>query len=220
MFRWYQKASRCYVYLADVLYYQNRAELDWRSAFRSSRWFSRGWTLQELLAPKIVDFYSRDRIRIGDKHSLGYQIMTITGIPADALGTSDLTKFEVDERFAWVANRQTTRNEDIAYCLLGIFDVYMPLIYGEGAAIAQRRLRREIQEKEPAPLLGLRDGPKSTGGGAASLISPRKEAYVAVIGQSGSGKSSFVRALTGGDVRINHGLYSCMFSRMTPSSFG
>jgi len=80
MFRWYSEAAQCYVYLSDVSAHGS----GWKSAFRESRWFTRGWTLQELLAPKSVEFFSRDGERLGDKISLGQEVREITGIPTDA----------------------------------------------------------------------------------------------------------------------------------------
>jgi Heterokaryon incompatibility protein (HET) len=157
MFRWYQNASRCYVYLSDVSVRTQDGQfihVTWESAFRNSRWFRRGWTLQELLAPKIVDFYSRDEVQLGDKSSLSQQISEITGIPIKALQGEALSKFSITERFSWVEQRQTTKAEDKAYCLLGLFQVFLPLIYGEGQSSAMRRLRKEIQEltsTEPEP---------------------------------------------------------------------
>jgi hypothetical protein len=148
MFRWYQNAARCYVYLSDVSVQTRDGQsvhVEWGSAFRNSRWFSRGWTLQELLAPNIIDFYSRDSVRLGDKSSLKQQITEITGIPIDALQGQVLSKFSIEERFSWVETRQTTKAEDKAYCLLGLFQVFLPLIYGEGQSNAIKRLRREIQ---------------------------------------------------------------------------
>ncbi|KAK7973201.1 hypothetical protein PG988_007335 [Apiospora saccharicola] len=150
MFRWYRDAKRCYVYLADV---SSAADTDardnvapWEGAFRKSRWFTRGWTLQELLAPTSVDFYSKEGVWLGDKQSLRPAIRDITGIPASALNGTPLSDFPVSEREAWVRNRQTKYPEDLAYALLGIFDVHMPLIYGEGRDNAQKRLREEIQK--------------------------------------------------------------------------
>jgi hypothetical protein len=151
MFRLYQNAVRCYVYLSDVSTYVEVGQVshaEWLSAFRNSRWFTRGWTLQELLAPKIVVFYAREHVRLGDKISLKQSIRDITGIAMDALEEGSLEQFSIDERFKWVEKRQTTEAEDIAYCLLGIFKVFLPLIYGEGRENAMRRLRREIREKE------------------------------------------------------------------------
>ncbi|KAF7503672.1 hypothetical protein GJ744_003401 [Endocarpon pusillum] len=140
MFRWYQNAVKCYVYLSDV----PTADFD-PSAFRQSRWFTRGWTLQELLAPRSVEFFSREGRQLGDKQSLELQIHQITRIPAQALQqVGRLSQFSVEERMSWTSKRETTIEEDQAYCLLGIFDVYLPLIYGEGREHAFRRLRKEI----------------------------------------------------------------------------
>ena len=141
MFRWYQNAAKCYVYLSDV-----STGKDWEPAFRKSRWFTRGWTLQELLAPQSVEFYSQDAKRLGNKDSLKQQIHEITGIAVKAL-QGQLSQFSDNERRMWAANRETTIEEDQVYCLLGIFDVYLPLIYGEGKEHAFRRLQDEIDKR-------------------------------------------------------------------------
>ena len=150
MFRWYQNAAKCYVYLSDVSTSKQRAsdqfEVIWEFAFRESRWFKRGWTLQELLAPVTVEFFSRERQRLGDKRSLKQQIHEITGIPDLALQEADLSQFSVDERLSWIDQRQTKLEEDKAYSLLGIFDVSIPLIYGEGGEKAFKRLQEEINK--------------------------------------------------------------------------
>jgi hypothetical protein len=144
MFRWYQNAAKCYVYLSDVE--NNASEGGSESAFKQSRWFKRGWTLQELLAPHSVEFFSKGGARLGDKESLKHTIHEVSGIPLEALSGSDLSEFGVAERFSWAENRQTSREEDSAYCLLGIFGIYMSLIYGEGKAHAMKRLQKEVQE--------------------------------------------------------------------------
>src|SRR6201996_4562900 len=126
MFRWYRNAARCYVYLSDVSVRTQDGlapHMEWHSSFRNSRWFTRGWTLQELLAPKVVEFYSRDHVRLGDRTSLEQQIHAITEIPIEALRGRSLQDFTVQERFKWGEKRQTTIGEDMAYCLLGIFDI-------------------------------------------------------------------------------------------------
>jgi Heterokaryon incompatibility protein (HET) len=148
MFKWYQNAARCYVYLSDISVRTQDGQpyVEWESTFRNSRWFTRGWTLQELLAPKIAEFYSRDHVRLGDKKSLEQQIHKTTGIAIEALQGRYLGDFSVDERLKWGETRQTAEEEDIAYCLLGIFDVSMPLVYGEGYEKAMKRLLREIEE--------------------------------------------------------------------------
>ncbi|KAI4671112.1 uncharacterized protein J4E88_009510 [Alternaria novae-zelandiae] len=152
MFRWYQNADRCYVFLTDVGDKSSaggsRPSSQWKTAFRASRWFTRGWTLQELLAPRSVEFFSADGARLGDKDSLKQTIHEVTGIPIEAFSSSDMSKFDVSERFTWAENRQTTREEDGAYCLLGIVGCYLPLIYGEGKENALNRLRKEMQGGE------------------------------------------------------------------------
>lgn len=143
MFRWYQNAARCYVYLSDVPDTQ-RPELDWRLAFQASRWFTRGWTLQELLAPTIVEFFTKEGQRLGDKSELEQEIHETTGVAIPAIRGSALTQFSIKERFQWAEKRQTTREEDWAYCLQGIFGTSMSLIYDEGKQKAVHRLEREI----------------------------------------------------------------------------
>ncbi|KAJ4300817.1 hypothetical protein N0V90_002905 [Kalmusia sp. IMI 367209] len=150
MFRWYKNAKKCYVYLSDVEYNSSdgndKSFRRWKPAFRKSRWFTRGWTLQELLAPKAVEFFSKEGALLGDKRTLQDTIHEITKIPIDALLGSQLSEFSVAERFSWATNRLTTREEDGAYCLLGIFGIYMSLIYGEGRDHAISRLQKKVQE--------------------------------------------------------------------------
>jgi hypothetical protein len=146
MWRWYEGAAKCYVYLSDVSK-NKRSKSDpapWESALPKSRWFTRGWTLQELLAPESVEFFSREGKLIGDKKSLELQIQKATKIPIEALRGASLSQFSREERMSWAADRQTTREEDEAYCLLGLFDAHMPEIYGEGKINAMRRLEEEI----------------------------------------------------------------------------
>ncbi|KAM0458291.1 hypothetical protein ACHAPV_006102 [Trichoderma viride] len=146
MFRWYQNADRCYVYLSDISGYENEHPSEWESAFRAHRWFTRGWTLQELLAPSSVEFFTQDGRRLGDKRTLEQQIHEITGITVKALCENELSQFDTEERFKWAEKRETTEEEDWAYCLLGIFGISMPVLYGEGKANALYRLRKEITE--------------------------------------------------------------------------
>lgn len=145
MFRWYQRAARCYVYLSDVSATQ-QSDVEWEAAFRSSKWFTRGWTLQELLAPASVEFFSQEGYRLGDKKSFEQQIHEVTGIAIPALQGSDLAQFGVEERFQWAKTRETTYDEDWAYCLLGIFGIFMSLIYGEGKENAIRRMKKKIPD--------------------------------------------------------------------------
>jgi hypothetical protein len=151
MFHWYQKAEKCYVYLADVSVGGSAgsdlsAQQTWKQAFQDTRWFTRGWTLQELLAPTSVGFFSAEGEKLGDKMSLLQEIHKTTRVPIQALQGSPLSEFSVDERISWATNRNTKREEDAAYSLLGIFDIHMPLLYGEGQKKAFSRLRKEIKE--------------------------------------------------------------------------
>ena len=148
MFRWYQDAAICYVYLSDVRLRDknNKRSREWKSAFYKSRWFTRGWTLQELLAPKSVEFFSQEEESLGTKTSLEKQIHEITQIPVEALQGASLSQFQPDERLRWAEHRQTKKIEDKAYCLIGIFQVSMSLRYGEGPD-ALRRLKEKITKK-------------------------------------------------------------------------
>jgi hypothetical protein len=151
MFRWYQNAARCYVYLSDVSKPNSSADDQraWEEAFRRSRWFTRGWTLQQLLAPATVEFFSQDCKRLGSRISLQQEIHEISVVPISALGGQQtLSKFSVAERMSWAAKRTTTLEEDKIYCLLGIFGVFLPLLYGEGVPHATDRLEAEIQRRQ------------------------------------------------------------------------
>jgi hypothetical protein len=149
MFRWYREAARCYVYLSDVPDSKDpKSTIE--SAFRESRWFKRGWTLQELIAPTSVQFFSRDGELLGDKKLREQQIHQITGIAIEALQGYPLSQFSIAERLLWAARRETKVEEDAAYCQLGIFDIHMPLIYGEGRNKALDRLLRKIQKSSNA----------------------------------------------------------------------
>ncbi|KAN0077383.1 HET domain containing protein [Elaphomyces granulatus] len=148
MFRWYRNAAKCYVYLADVSMgsSDNSDQMQWESSFWKSRWFTRGWTIQELVAPASVEFFSKEGKLLGDKRSLERHIHEVTGIPIKALQGSPLSNFSILERILWAEKRETAREEDMVYSLLGIFDIYMPLIYGEGKEKAFKRLRQEIDK--------------------------------------------------------------------------
>lgn len=151
MFRWYHNSAKCYIYLTDIStsgdrITQTSSPLD-ESAFKESQWFTRGWTLQELLAPKVAEFYSREGYFLGDRITLEDHIHDVTRIPVGALRGQPLTSFDISDRMKWTDGRQTTIDEDQAYCLLGIFEVFMPHMYGEGLENAFRRLRVEIASK-------------------------------------------------------------------------
>lgn len=150
MYRWYSDSMSCYAYLADT-------EARTSDAFRKllvrktsetkrhlPRWFSRGWTLQELIAPYDLQFFTVDWVCIGSKRLLKDVISTVTGIPASVLDHSvDLYTYPVASRMRWASTRSTSREEDLAYCLMGLFNVHLPLLYGEGYR-AFIRLQEEI----------------------------------------------------------------------------
>lgn len=146
MYRWYAEAAACYVYLSDVP--TSVGLMADKVAISMSRWFKRGWTLQELLAPPIVHFFAEDGSFLGDKQALQRQIYVATGIPANALSGAPLSDFPITQRLAWASRRETKRPEDLAYCLLGIFGVFLSMMYGEGEVNAFRRLQKAILEKE------------------------------------------------------------------------
>lgn len=152
MFRRYQHAARCQVFLSDVVLPHDAPDLQlyhitWKSAFRRSRWFTRGWTLQELIAPPTVEFFSKEGKALGNKISLEHDLHEVTQIPVQALRESLLSDFSVNERMSWAAKRKTTTKEDQVYCLLGIFEVFIP-IYGEGEEHARLRLEREVEQRQ------------------------------------------------------------------------
>jgi hypothetical protein len=154
MFQWYRNASRCYVFLSDVSMSAVTETLpcsDWEASFRASAWFTRGWTLQELIAPVSVEFFSCEGRRIGDKTSLNQLLHEITDIPPAALRNCPLHEFSTCERRRWVKNRRTTEEEDIVYCLLGILGVSMSTAHGEGEESAGSRLQAELEGASNAP---------------------------------------------------------------------
>jgi hypothetical protein len=155
MYNWYMHSQVCYAYLNDVScpissaagsFTANVVALEKKnSSFRKSAWFTRGWTLQELIAPKIVRFFDQYWRYIGDKHDLASLVSEITRINPEVL-TSRVTLPSVAQRMSWAAGRKTTRVEDRAYSLMGIFGVNMPPLYGEGDK-AFIRLQEEIMRQ-------------------------------------------------------------------------
>jgi hypothetical protein len=144
MYRWYADAHVCYVYLSDVLIHRNLAETT--SDLQKSKWFTRGWTLQELLAPFGLVFLDRKWRKIGTRSDFRNVISQVTGIAErhfKDLNGPFIPSASIIEKFSWAARRSTSRREDRAYCLLGLFSISMPLLYGEGDN-AFRRLLQEI----------------------------------------------------------------------------
>jgi hypothetical protein len=150
MFRWYRNAKICYAYLRDV---SGSIVEDGKLSFdiKKSRWFKRAWTLQELLAPKALIFYSYEWAEIGsiDMEHLKSVLSEVTRIDEEYLTPGKNKRLQdasISKRMSWAAKREATREEDIAYSLFGIFDVQMPLLYGEGQQKAFRRLQEEIMK--------------------------------------------------------------------------
>jgi hypothetical protein len=147
MFQWYMDAVVCYACLADLPAGGSLLPEDPNSCFKHCRWFTRGWTLQELIAPKELEFYDQEWIFRGTKGDLSDAISRITKIDGEVLQNSELLyRLPIAQRMSWASARQTTRVEDMAYCLLGIFDVNMPMLYGEGLK-AFTRLQEEIMRE-------------------------------------------------------------------------
>jgi hypothetical protein len=159
MYQWYQRSQVCYVYLSDVQTWSSYQKSDanglWTTFQREvvaqvmeSKWWTRGWTLQELIAPESVVFYVDNQgswDKVGSKTTLLDLVAARTGIGGDILRNQDVSRCSVAQRMSWASERETTRTEDLAYCLLGIFGVNMPLLYGEGTKAFLRlqvRLRR------------------------------------------------------------------------------
>ncbi|KAI5995240.1 heterokaryon incompatibility protein-domain-containing protein, partial [Pisolithus marmoratus] len=147
MYRWYQNAQVCYAYLNDVdkaVFPTERDDSKFDQSNGWPEWFSRGWTLQELIAPKQVKFFNKDWVPIGNKQHLAPVLTNITRIPRDVL-TGGLAgkRLSVAQIMSWAAERETERMEDRAYSLMGLFGVNMPMLYGEGNK-AFRRLQLEI----------------------------------------------------------------------------
>lgn len=160
MFKWYQKAQVCYAYLSDVASARQNPS-DRYSDFRLTKWFTRGWTLQELLAPSSVEFCDCNWVEIGTKLSLQNEVSKVTGISIEHL--QDYSAASVAQKLSWASLRATTRREDEAYCLMGLFDVNMPTLYGEGDK-AFLRLQLEIlsQTDDESLFAWENDGPHSS----------------------------------------------------------
>ncbi|KAK5651695.1 hypothetical protein OQA88_11761 [Cercophora sp. LCS_1] len=177
MFRFYNESSKCYAYLSDVPY-SGKPQLDDHCmvSFRASRWFTRGWTLQELLAPDNVQFFSAEWVSLGWRTDLSMTINSVTGIPQEyLLGRAHLHDASIAQRMAWAAARETTRREDIAYCLLGIFGVNMPMLYGEGDKAFIRLQEEILKESNDHSLLAWQcedHNGKAAQGAGALAVSP------------------------------------------------
>lgn len=164
MFKWYRTSRICYAYLSDVP----------ENNFADSRWFTRGWTLQELIAPEEVQFYDRNWSLRGLKSEMLEDLQNITGVDTTALQGSNLRFFSVARKMSWASKRETTREEDLAYCLLGIFDISMPLLYGEGQKAFIRLQEEILREYEDESLFAWEC---KTPGWVCGLLAPSPAAF-------------------------------------------
>ena len=164
MFKWYRWSAECYVHLGDVEFSdaeltlkRESEETFWhaldgwaslRDRFNKSSWFERGWTLQELIAPDHIVFYDSHWNEIGPLEQFYKDVAKVTGIDEHYLAPRSRFRIwpSIATRMSWASRRHTSREEDVAYCLLGIFDINMPLLYGEGAEKAFIRLQTEIMK--------------------------------------------------------------------------
>ncbi|KAK1981317.1 heterokaryon incompatibility protein-domain-containing protein [Colletotrichum cereale] len=162
MFQWYRQADVCFVLLSD-LPPQTKPQPSPTPPFRrppedaavlgACRWFSRGWTLQELIAPIYVKFYDAGWQYRFTKDGEASTLSAITGIDHDVLEfKKELTAVPVAVKMSWASRRETTRVEDRAYSLLGLFDINMPMIYGEGHKAFQRLQEEIVKETDDMSL--------------------------------------------------------------------
>ena len=147
MYRWYENSRICYAYLHDVpgsSFPTARDDERYPKSNGWPEWFSRGWTLQEMIAPRDVRFFNKDWHPVSDKRTLASTLQIITRVPQDILkdGLSS-NRPCIAQMISWAAYRVTTRVEDRAYSLMGLLDVNMPMLYGEGKK-AFHRLQLEI----------------------------------------------------------------------------
>ncbi|KAI1748973.1 HET-domain-containing protein [Xylaria castorea] len=168
MYNYYRNAIECYIYLGDVpssLSGSSHGRSQQLSAVESSRWFTRGWTLQELIASSRREFYAQDWSPIPVEDDLMTLIAKITGVDLNLLRNRELlSKYCIATRMSWASGRTTTRPEDTAYCLMGLFNVNMPILYGEGAKKAFRRLQTEIMRTSFDQSIFIWRGPYANSG--------------------------------------------------------
>ena len=206
MFHWYRNSRVCYSYLDDVPSTgEPRSE---NSRFRESRWFARGWTLQELLAPLYVVFFGSDWTDIGTKSSLQKVISDITGVHSQVLLTNYPGEISVAQRMAWASKRVTARVEDEAYCLMGFFGVNMPMLYGEGSN-AFIRLQLEIMKLSDDQSIFAWSGYNQQGGRGLLASSPKEFVNCGNIRRYGDDSHTSAFSMTNKGLHIELPLIPC-----------
>jgi hypothetical protein len=211
MFQWYSEADLCLVYLND--FDANAAASDRDTMLRRARWFSRGWTLQEIVAARAANFYDSAWYHFGTRVSLRDELISITKIDAEIFSPPQVSNvvvirdlldaIPVGRRMAWAASRETTKPEDMAYCLIGLFSVSMPMLYGEGGEQAFIRLQEEIiRDKNDLSLFAWRAGDSSTSRGILAL-SPHEFAGLSSLELEQDMKFNPEFAMSNKGLRIN-----------------
>jgi hypothetical protein len=171
MYRWYQDAEVCFAYLTDI---EAR-----KREIKDSVWLTRGWTLQELIAPRNLSFHDRNWVFLGTKTDLAHYLSFNTGIPMDVLlGQSRPSSCSVAQRMSWAAKRETERIEDRAYSLIGLFDVSMPFVYGEGDKSFSRLQEEIIRHSDDQSIFAWDRGNGGTFGGHNGLLASAPSQFV------------------------------------------
>ena len=191
MYAWYRDSRICYVFLEDV----SGVRSDWKEKVAEACWFTRGWCLQELVAPSTVTFYDVDWQELGTKRSLGRLIRNTTGIPANVLnGTVQPSAYSIGQRMSWASCRDTKKSEDKAYCFLGILGSKMSPKYGEGAD-AFVRLQEEVFMRQGledySVFLWSGDSLSHSGGvfAVGPSLYPRKGPHAEILDPESSGRT-------------------------------
>lgn len=176
MYRWYQKAGTCFAYLSD---YDGKI-----NSLQKCRWFKRGWTLQELIAPREIEFYDKGWNLFGTKSQLTHTLSTITGIKEGVLEGASPESCSIAERMSWAAGRETARKEDRAYSLLGLFDANLPLIYGASDTRNAFILLQEeiIKHSDDQTIFVWRKGSSEQGRGHCGLLASSPDAFAGCHG--------------------------------------
>ncbi|EXJ90585.1 hypothetical protein A1O1_03688 [Capronia coronata CBS 617.96] len=171
MYRWYKDAEICFAFLSDIEIH--------KQDIAASVWFTRGWTLQELIAPKHVSFHDRNWVFLGTKDKLATYLSRVTGIDTDVLvGRRGPAGCSVAQRMSWAAKRVTQRVEDRAYSLLGLFDVSMPMLYGEGERSFIRLQEEIIKHSDDHSIFAWDRGHKGYFGGHSGLLATSPSQFV------------------------------------------
>ncbi|KAF1973129.1 HET-domain-containing protein, partial [Bimuria novae-zelandiae CBS 107.79] len=183
MYAWYASAKTCYAYLEG---FALKEVEELTAGLAICRWFTRGWTLQELIAPREVKFYDRHWAYFGTRMVLSTFLSRITTIPEEVLvGNKTVDPYCVAQKMSWTSMRGTTRGEDLAYCLFGLFEINAPLLYGEGSIRAFKRLQEEIITKtNDLSLFAWQDNDME---GFVGVLAPSPSCYFGMVDVSPRG---------------------------------